>query len=125
MKLQAGRSAVLGAVIASLLGVACIEGPAGPAGAAGANGDDGAQGPVGPPGPQGDAGYSPPEPLLRLLDSRIGGWAGTNETRLNDMMKTLGVSGTQFNPAKRPVAVFDWDNTVVKNDIGDATFFWM
>jgi hypothetical protein len=23
------------------------------------------------------------------------------------------------------VAMFDWDNTVVKNDIGDATFFWM
>lgn len=28
---------------------------------------------------------------------------------------------------KKPsrIAVFDWDNTVIKNDIGDATFFWM
>jgi hypothetical protein len=24
-----------------------------------------------------------------------------------------------------PVAIFDWDNTVVKNDIGYATSFWM
>ncbi len=23
------------------------------------------------------------------------------------------------------IAVFDWDNTMIKNDIGDATFFWM
>lgn len=23
------------------------------------------------------------------------------------------------------IAVFDWDNTVIKNDIGDATLFWM
>ncbi|RJO70583.1 MAG: haloacid dehalogenase-like hydrolase [Myxococcales bacterium] len=25
----------------------------------------------------------------------------------------------------RLVAVFDWDNTVIKNDVGDAVFFWM
>src|SRR6476469_8400320 len=128
MKLQAGRSAVLAAFIVSLMGIGCIEGPPGAAGANGAPGEQGQQGPPGEkgdPGPQGDAGYSPPQPLLRLLDSRIGGWAGTNDARLNDMIKTVGVSGNQFNPAKRPVAVFDWDNTVVKNDIGDATFFWL
>jgi phosphoserine phosphatase len=30
---------------------------------------------------------------------------------------------TGKNP--KPVAVFDWDNTVIKGDIGDGTLFWM
>jgi len=25
----------------------------------------------------------------------------------------------------QPLALLDWDNTTVKNDIGNATFFWM
>ena len=28
-------------------------------------------------------------------------------------------------PGGRPLAVFDWDNTFIKNDISDQTFFWM
>ncbi len=28
-------------------------------------------------------------------------------------------------PKLRPYAVFDWDNTVIKNDISDQTIFWM
>lgn len=28
-------------------------------------------------------------------------------------------------PQVRPYAVFDWDNTVIKNDISDQTIFWM
>jgi hypothetical protein len=28
-------------------------------------------------------------------------------------------------PGGRPLAVFDWDNTVIKNDISDQTFFWL
>lgn len=28
-------------------------------------------------------------------------------------------------PQIRPYAVFDWDNTVIKNDISDQTIFWM
>ncbi|MBE7479046.1 MAG: haloacid dehalogenase-like hydrolase [Polyangiaceae bacterium] len=41
------------------------------------------------------------------------------------MIVKHGIASPAFDPAKRPVAVFDWDNTVVKNDIGDATLFWM
>ncbi len=29
------------------------------------------------------------------------------------------------DPASKPVAVFDWDNTMIKNDIGAATLFHM
>ena len=41
------------------------------------------------------------------------------------MRRQTGYESATFDPAERPVAIFDWDNTVVKNDIGDATFFWM
>src|SRR5581483_794149 len=29
------------------------------------------------------------------------------------------------DPARRPVATFDWDNTMMRNDIGDATMAWL
>ena len=41
------------------------------------------------------------------------------------MISKHGIASASFDPARRPVAVFDWDNTVLKNDIGDATFAWM
>ncbi len=44
-------------------------------------------------------------------------WFGNNESQLDRLIKSPG--------QKKPVAIFDWDNTVIKNDIGDATFFWM
>jgi phosphoserine phosphatase len=54
------------------------------------------------------------------------GWYGDNRDRLNAMIRRLGTCGKLAPEAdEAPVAVFDWDNTVVKNDIGDATFFWM
>ncbi|HAZ12452.1 MAG: hypothetical protein A2X86_16870 [Bdellovibrionales bacterium GWA2_49_15] len=49
------------------------------------------------------------EAQLKSQFHRIGGKA---ELR-NDVIK------------EKRVAVFDWDNTMIKNDIGDATFFWM
>ncbi|WP_370945570.1 HAD family hydrolase [Amycolatopsis sp. cg5] len=42
------------------------------------------------------------------------GWSGQNRLELQKMIC-----------AERGVAVFDWDNTVVRNDIGDAMTFWM
>lgn len=42
-------------------------------------------------------------------------WHGNNRERLENFLK---------EPA-HGVAVFDWDNTVIKNDIGDATLYWM
>ena len=47
-------------------------------------------------------------------------WYGDNQHRIQEFLKRFGIAGT---PA--PVAAFDWDNTVIKNDIGDATLFWM
>jgi len=86
---------------------------AGGAGAAGAAGGAGAQGNPGPLKP------------VRLLDERIGDWKPANRARLNKLLTDRGVASPTFDPSKRPVATFDWDNTIVKNDVGDATFFWM
>ncbi|HVG62112.1 MAG TPA: haloacid dehalogenase-like hydrolase [Hyalangium sp.] len=106
--------ALVGLVASSLL-LAC-EGPRGPAGPAGPPGDSGDQGPAGQDGV--------PRPV-RLLDDKIGRWLPENRTRLNELIQSLGIANPTFDPKNRPVAVFDWDNTVVKNDLGDATIFWM
>ncbi|MCC6525220.1 MAG: haloacid dehalogenase-like hydrolase [Polyangiaceae bacterium] len=98
-----------------MLALSGCEGPAGEPGLRGADGADGTDG-------TGSTGWSP---LLRLLDESLTTWLPENRTALNDMILALGATNPSYNPARRPVVAFDWDNTVLKNDIGDATFFWM
>ncbi|MEV8535868.1 HAD family hydrolase [Streptomyces sp. NPDC051211] len=57
------------------------------------------------------------------------GWYGDNQARLQQLIDRYGRC-SPYRPHHRPhrdkpVAVFDWDNTVVKNDVGDATMFWL
>lgn len=52
-------------------------------------------------------------------------WYGDNRARLDAMIAQHGVRSPSYNPARPPVATFDWDNTVAKNDIGDGVFFWL
>ncbi|MCX8562997.1 haloacid dehalogenase-like hydrolase [Mycolicibacterium mucogenicum] len=53
-------------------------------------------------------------------------WYGDNRDRIDAMLTKLGTCGAAGSVhAGAPLALFDWDNTIVKNDIGDATFFWM
>ena len=51
-------------------------------------------------------------------------WYPGNAARIQ---ATIDARGTCSAPAgaPRPLAVFDWDNTVIKNDIADQTLFWM
>lgn len=58
------------------------------------------------------------------LDSTLA-WYGTNRAQLDAMMDTKGCNGPGYDASKPPIAVFDWDNTVIKNDVGDATTFFM
>lgn len=54
-------------------------------------------------------------------------WYGDNRDRLQQMIDERGRCGSHRghgDDKKRPVAAFDWDNTVVKNDITDATIAW-
>ena len=52
-------------------------------------------------------------------------WRGMNRERLDAMIASVGIASPAYDAAKRPVAALDWDNTVVKNDAGDATLFYM
>ncbi|MFJ2841722.1 haloacid dehalogenase-like hydrolase [Streptomyces griseofuscus] len=63
-------------------------------------------------------------------------WYGDNRARLQQVInayapctRPLASSGSAGKDTGRtgtpPVAVFDWDNTVVKNDVGDALFYWI
>ncbi|MGW2865409.1 haloacid dehalogenase-like hydrolase [Streptomyces sp. NPDC001205] len=53
------------------------------------------------------------------------GWYGDNKARLQELIDRYGTCGSGAGHGKKPVAVFDWDNTVVKNDVGDATMYWL
>ncbi|MER6389090.1 haloacid dehalogenase-like hydrolase [Streptomyces sp. NPDC001523] len=53
------------------------------------------------------------------------GWYGDNQARLQRLLDTYGTCAPYRPNRDKPVAVFDWDNTVVKNDVGDATMFWL
>lgn len=66
----------------------------------------------GPVQPAGDA-------VPQLLPA--GGWTEANRRALDKLLAELTASESKT----RPVAVFDWDNTVIKNDVGDATMAWM
>ena len=56
-----------------------------------------------------------------------GNWYGNNAQLIQDAIDEYGrcswPDGTP--PQDLPYAVFDWDNTVIKNDISDQTIFWM
>jgi len=94
-------------------------------GAAGQNGQPGEPGEAGVPGAPGEVGPVGPIKPLRLLDCKQPYWRDEVRTAINKMITEKGIASPTYDPAQPPVAVFDWDNTVLKNDIGDATFFWM
>ncbi|MFJ4188375.1 haloacid dehalogenase-like hydrolase [Kitasatospora sp. NPDC089509] len=49
-------------------------------------------------------------------------WYGDNLAALQDF---IDAAGTCAQPQAHPLAVFDWDNTMVRNDTGDATLMWL
>lgn len=51
------------------------------------------------------------------------GWYGDICDRINAMIKQLGSCGG--SPDRAPLALFDWDNTMIRNDIGHAKFYWV
>jgi hypothetical protein len=55
----------------------------------------------------------------RKLDPKLGGWTAANRARIDAMLVAHASSPT------RAVATFDWDNTMMRNDIGDIAMAWM
>lgn len=52
-------------------------------------------------------------------------WAGSNAQTLTAWIDSAGCASPSFDPAHPPVALFDWDDTIAKNDFGDALTYWM
>ncbi len=60
-------------------------------------------------------------PLLVEAD----GWPAPAAATINAYIAGHGAAARGYDPRRPPVAVFDWDNTVIYNDIGAATVRWM
>ncbi len=50
-------------------------------------------------------------------------WFGANRETLTGWLDSAGCASPGYKPNKKPVALFDWDNTISKNDVGDAFTF--
>ena len=65
----------------------------------------------------------PPGCVARALRTDLS-WYGTNRDDLTAWLASRGCGSDTYDRDHKPVALFDWDNTVSKNDFGDAfTFF--
>ena len=52
-------------------------------------------------------------------------WWGDNRKRLDVLVDQLGKASASYDANRKPIALFDWDNTIIKNDVGDMALFWM
>ena len=62
--------------------------------------------------------------MPRHLDPALAWW-GDNRKRLDAFLDAHGKGSAGYDANKKPIALFDWDNTIIKNDVGDITLFWM
>ena len=75
-----------------------------------------------PPMPDAPPVVDPCQPTSLRTDLE---WFGTNRTTLTTWLDSKGCKSAGYSAAAKPLALFDWDNTVVKNDVGDAITFYM
>ncbi|MFD4625056.1 haloacid dehalogenase-like hydrolase [Streptomyces sp. NPDC058475] len=69
------------------------------------------------------AAAPPAAPAERANCPRLSGsWYGDNRAHLQQVIDDRGTCAG--HPGSHPVAAFDWDNTVTKNDVTDATLAW-
>jgi phosphoserine phosphatase len=77
-----------------------------------------------PPDASPDAAVTTPPCTTKTLRTDLT-WAGTNRADLQSWIVSKGCTSPGYDAAKKPVALYDWDNTVSKNDFGDAITFWL
>ncbi|MET7681717.1 haloacid dehalogenase-like hydrolase [Streptomyces sp. NPDC005423] len=65
---------------------------------------------------------TPARPATPNCPRLTASWYGDNRARLQRVIDERG--SCSGRPGRRPVAVFDWDNTVTKNDVTDITLAW-
>ncbi len=54
-----------------------------------------------------------------------GNWLPQNREAINNMIEKYGKDNAHYNPDNKPLAVFDFDNTCIYNDIGYAVFYYL
>lgn len=54
-----------------------------------------------------------------------GKWDPNTRAKIQKMIETYGSQGKDYDPAKKPYAVFDWDQTCIFNDTQEALFRYM
>ena len=74
------------------------------------------------PMPDAPAVVDPCQPSTMRTDLA---WHGTNRETLAGWLDSKGCKSVGYSATAKPIALFDWDNTVVKNDVGDAITFYM
>jgi len=52
-----------------------------------------------------------------------GSWLPENQARLERLIKEHGRGSARYDPEHPPLATFDWDNTMIRHDIGEAVFY--
>lgn len=70
---------------------------------------------------------TPPESATQVrLATKLAdhNWDKFNKAQLEKLIATYGKGSANYNPAKPPYAVFDWDNTMVFLDIEEATLIY-
>lgn len=55
----------------------------------------------------------------------LDGWPEDARARLESVIAAYGRDSSSFEPTHPPVAVFDWDNTSARGDVGDLAFAYM
>ncbi|WP_394787924.1 haloacid dehalogenase-like hydrolase [Rhodoferax sp.] len=59
-----------------------------------------------------------------VLPAEPAGWSAANRRAINQVLQTSGSSSPGYNPAKKPYAVFDWDNTCIMNDTEESLLLY-
>jgi phosphoserine phosphatase len=72
-------------------------------------------------GPNSSASSAQTQNAVKLADRN---WDGFNKSQMDKFIATYGKTSANYNPAKPPYAVFDWDNTMVFLDVEEAVFIY-
>jgi len=54
-----------------------------------------------------------------------GTWLPENRARLESIIREYGRGGPRWDPDRPPLATFDWDNTMIVNDVGEALLYYL
>ena len=72
-------------------------------------------------GPNSATSASQSQSAVKLADRN---WDSFNKAQIEKLIATYGKTSPNYNPAKPPYAVFDWDNTMVFLDVEEAVLIY-